>query len=150
MAYLNSGGPLATSPTLAGILYTYNLTNMTSKGGVIALEPNIWAFTGTLTVSQPDPAAGSQYIVRTAMDNRTPAGASGTIQVISASLTHNYSVTPLPPPFDGTATATAYKNGLLSGRRTTFDFIPAPEPGQMALIGMGIVGLVGVWGMRRR
>ena len=123
---------------------------MTNRGIVGAGEPILWAFTGTVTISQPDQQAGLQYILASAQDNRTAAGKNGTIQVITASLTHNYNVTPLPPPFDGTATATALRNNLLNGRLSTFDFIDAPEPGQIALIGMGVVGLAGVWRMRRR
>ena len=102
-------------------------------------------------VLQPD-ALVVQYFVVTAMDDRTPAGASGTIQVVSATLMHNYEVNPLPPPADGTNTVTKYTNALARTQRTTFEFIPAPEPGQIALIGVGIVGLAGIAArsMRRR
>jgi hypothetical protein len=144
------GGPASTNPTYGGYTSAVNQNSPTSTGELVFLEPNIWAFTGTLTVSQPPPVAPTTYFIKTAMDDRTPAGASGTIQVISAFLTHQYEVTPLPPPLDGTGTITRYKSGQSRAQLTTFQFVPVPEPGQIVLLGAGVLGLAGIWMRRRR
>lgn len=143
------GGPLSTNPTDAGFNYSGSPTGTYMAGVLIWMEPNIWAFTGTLEVSQPD-AGSAQYFMTTAMDNRTSMGASGTIQVVSAALFHNYTTTPTKPPLDSSAQVDTYRNALVAARRTEFQFIPAPEPGQLALIGVGVAGLAGLWTMRRR
>ena len=131
----DTGGPLSSNPLSAGFTYGYNVTNMTNNGIIAFFEPNIWAMTGTLTVTQtPDPLLANQYMILSGMDYRTSMGASGTIQLIAAGLVHNYNVSPLPPPQDGSATVLNYRNGLHGGKKTVLEFIPAPEPGQIALM----------------
>jgi hypothetical protein len=148
---LEMGGPASSNPRVGGFESNVNQDPLvgTSNGNVVMMEPNIWAFTGTVTVSQPPPLGVTTYFIKTAMDDRTPAGASGTIQVVSAFLAHQYTVTTLPVPQDGSATVASYKSGSGRAQLTTFTLLPTPEPGQIALLSVGVLGLVGMWTRRR-
>lgn len=149
---LDMGGPGSSNPRIGGFESNVNQDPLvgTSNGNVVMMEPNIWAFTGTVTVSQPPPLGVTTYFVKTAMDDRTAAGASGTIQVVSAFLAHQYNVTSLPVPQDGSATVDSYKSGTGRAQLTTFTLLPVPEPGQLALLGVGALGLAGFWMRRAR
>lgn len=142
-----TGGPLSNNRGQLGYFFGTNQTNMTEMGTIGFMEPNIWAFTGTVTVSQPGPFY-DQYIVLTGMDDRT-AGGAGKIQVVSGALVHSYNMTPLPPPQDETGTPTDYLSGTGFAHKTEFEFLPVPEPGQIALLGMGVLGLASI-GMKMR
>lgn len=146
-----SGMALSENPLIGGFETNVNTNTVTpsSNGNVVFLDPNIWAFTGTVTVKAPEPAAVT-YFIKTAMDDRTPAGASGTIQVISAMLAHQYTITSLPVPLDGSGTVSDLTRQTGRAQLTTFEFLPVPEPGQIVLLGAGVFGLAGIWMRRRR
>jgi hypothetical protein len=149
---LNLGGPLSNNPVVGGFesnVNTVTTPTPSSNGNVVFLDPNIWAFTGTVTVDAPAPAAVT-YFVKTAMDNRTPAGASGTIQVVSAMLAHQYTITSLPVPQDGSGVVSDLARQTGRAQLTTVEFLPVPEPGQIVLLGAGVFGLAGIWMRRRR
>ena len=140
------GGPLSNNRSQAGVDSGYHVTNMTNMGGVAWAEPNIWAFTGTVTIEQPGPYSDAYFMV-TAMDDRTAAG-GGQIQVVSAALNHQYFVTP-PVPGNGTGTITGARSNQASARLSEFSFVPVPEPGAIAMLGMGVLALASI-GMKMR
>lgn len=145
------GGPVSTNPNRGGRSAKINTAPPYTAGGIVDWnEPNIWSFTGTMTVSQPPPYGPTFYFVDTGMDNRTAAGQSGTIQLVSAQLAHKYNVAPLPATYLGDATVTAYQSGFASTRFMQLRFLPVPEPGQLAMLSVGVIGIAGIWNMRRR
>lgn len=111
--------------------------------GIWGAEP----MTGTVTLSNPLPFAAT-YKVATAMDDRNLAG-TGTIQMIQPGLSYGYGVVggPVPPPLDGSRGITNLRNGTINLIRTV---VTVPEPGQVALISAGILGLGGLARFRRR
>ncbi len=104
------------------------------------------AFTGTATVSAP--LGTAEYEIHTAMDNRNAAGTMGTIQLVTPRVTYGYSVAQIPPPLDGTATLVSLNNDYSTAAIAELTFLP--EPGQLAMLGSGILALCGASRMRRR
>ena len=104
------------------------------------------AFTGTATASAPLGVA--TYRVVTGMDSRNAAGTTGTIQLVTPRLAHNYSVSPLPPPLDGTATVGGLLTDFGLTARIELNFLP--EPGRFAAFGAGVLALGLLLRVRRR
>jgi len=97
--------------------------------------------TGRVSVYQ----GGGPYtttIARTGFDNRTPAGVMGTLSLVVPWLTHQYESPYFP---NGSFTSSAHWAGIQTMR---VKFLP--EPGGILLLGAGILGLAGVYRVRRR
>lgn len=97
--------------------------------------------TGRVSVFQ----SGNPYtttIVKTGSDNRTPAGAMGTLSLVVPWLTHHYATDYNP---SDPATSPVHWAGIQTMR---VNFLP--EPGGLLLLGAGVLGLVGVYRFRRR
>lgn len=112
------------------------------QAGAVMKGMEAIAITGTVTLSGPVQPVAS-YMVVTGVDNRDAAGL-GTIQVISPRLTNIYSVSPVPPPYpDGTANVLSLKSDWASV--TGIEITMLPEPGALALLGIGIGALGLIW-----
>lgn len=136
-------------------VHTFLTTGTTGTGGSSAPVSNIklfkawggFAMTGAVTLSNPAPNAAT-YTIITAMDSRNTAGTSGTIQLVTPRILYGYGIAgPPPAPQDGTGTVTGLQTGVVGANHTTLNFLP--EPGQIALLGIGILGLMGISRLRR-
>ena len=97
--------------------------------------------TGMITGFQ----SGGNYIstaVQTGSDNRTENREMGTLSLVTSHLTHSYinSFNPSEP------VTSPFHNVRVWKMRVTF----LPEPGGILLVGAGILGLAGVYRLRRR
>jgi hypothetical protein len=135
--------------TYVGYEATRVHTNLTTGG--TAMEPitrktvALWSTapwtTGMITIFQ----SGGFYIstaVESGSDNRTENREMGTLSLVVPWLTHNYltSFNPTDP------ITSPFHNGRVNKLKVTF----APEPAAIALLGVGILGLAGVYRLRRR
>jgi hypothetical protein len=125
-----------------------NQTIPNKNGGAIWAQPVQVKFkTGTITISNPSPFEAT-YATGTGMDDRTPNGQSGTIQLIAARKSAAYITTVLPPPGDGTSAIQNQRSG--AGSIDTLNLTFMPEPTQAALLAAGVLGLGVLLRMRRR
>jgi hypothetical protein len=88
--------------------------------------------------------SGGPYIstvVQTGYDNRTPDGMMGSLSLVIPWLTHEYH-----NPFFGTDPFAPFHSGRILNMRVNF----LPEPSGILQLGAGILGLVGVYHLRRR
>jgi hypothetical protein len=109
-------------------------------------NPVVKFFTGTVTVSAPSPFEAT-YAVATGMDNRTAAGQSGSIQLVSARRIMYFTLATVPPPWNGTGGVQSQRSGSGGIYRFALEFVP--EPTQIALLATGILGLGVILRVRR-
>jgi hypothetical protein len=156
-------GSLPTQNKPAGYSFATNVQTPSLMDARIAKHhPAVWAVTGTISASEPL-AGAATFNIKTGMDERNAAGTSGVIQLVSSRTFTAYTVTPSPPPAStacveavpgdgscdpGSATITGFIGGHAGIFKTRLQV--TPEPGTLALVAVGALGLVGMRRLRDR
>jgi hypothetical protein len=143
--YLNQDGRVTKDGTFNG--YGWSVGTHTSletpsgapvQHGMIAKILTFLAHTGTATINKPPPLVG-MYTFSVGEDNRNLANGTGTLQVVRPAIGIMYTTDQVPPPRDGTSAINSFRESFAGFRKLSLTFLP--EPGQVALFGMGIVSL---------
>ena len=96
--------------------------------------------TGSVTAADAVGAYNTAFSA-VGVDNRNPAGTSGTLSVVTPTLIFDFLT-------DGAGTATFRKEGFVSVSTLTFTFLP--EPARLVLLAGGLLGLLGLNRLPRR
>ena len=100
-------------------------------------------FTGTLMVYGPQGVSVTTF-TRSGMDTRTPIyHASGMVSLVSPNIVYSYNIFP-----DEFGTIQTVQNNFVSFDQINLTFLP--EPGQVMLLGGGLLGLLALYRLRRR
>lgn len=149
--YRNSRGYASSDPQSLGQAQSYGSTQQThtafTTGGGLPLKYQFWAFstlvpfsTGMAVITQQE-APDTTVATWTGSDNRTPAGMSGMISLVQPLQFHNYRES-----VGGGAVLSPYHTAWM--RRVQITLLP--EPGAVALLGIGIVAMGGLYRARKK
>ena len=119
-----------------------NQTNPSQMGGLVGARiEGVGHLTGTIVVSVPSGNYATK-VTYIGADARTAAGLNGTISLVAPGLVHNYVTDGVPAVGTGTTGITSLNTGAPDTIQTTLTFLP--EPSQFALLGAGMLGLLGL------
>jgi hypothetical protein len=113
---------------------------------VVARAVRPMDITGRIEASVPGPPF-TRAFTETGYDNRNSANTTGTIQLVGASMASNFILAGNVAPRDGSGVVTSRVGGGVASSSFTMTLLP--EPGQLALLAAGVVGL-GLIVRRRR
>jgi hypothetical protein len=127
--------PGATKPTQS-FTGTFANTMSPASNTQVFLRANFWPWTTGVAIGKDNGGGRNTTVTITGYDNRTPNGQTGTVQLVAPFLFSSFN-------------AGAFGVNHLSGVNVlTYQF--APEPGNTALLGAGIGGLLLLGGFDRR